>query len=254
MRYEERPPSPAFARFIESFWAFEAPAGVEPRPHVIVPDGTVSLSVTDVGPTPHLMLTGPQTRARRVDVHPRGIYRGARFRAGAVKAVFGVAPGSWVDAVIPLAQFAPGLAAILTAGYNRQAGLTGFQAQVEAALAPDEAALDAAVVALVAAIAAADGEAPLGGLMAAGALGPRQLRRRFVAATGLAPKTYARLRRVRRACIGLAAQAPVRLAALSLDAGYADQPHFSREMREIFGMSAQMLHAYLRQIAHHNVA
>jgi len=253
MRYEERAPSPALAPVIEAFWAFEIAAGGAPRPHVIVPDGTVSLSITDLGESVHLMLTGPQTRARRVEVHPGAIYRGVRFRAGALKAALGVAPGAWVDRVVPLADIRPDLAEALAQGYSRDAGLAGFAARVEAALTPDAGALDTEVAALAAAIAAAEGEAPLTELMARGELGPRQLRRRFIAATGLTPKTYARLRRVRRACIGLASLPPGELAALSADAGYADQPHFSRDMREVFGMSPQTLHTYLRQIAHHNV-
>jgi len=254
MRYEERPPSVAFAPVIEAFWTFETIEITEPRPHVVVPDGTVSLSLRDQGGAQYMMIVGPQTRARRVEVHPGAVYRGVRFRAGAVKAALGVTPEPWLDTVVPLGQVRPDLASGLAAGYRREAGLAGFAAQVEAALTLDVRVLDREVATLVKAIAAAEGEAPLGGLMAAASLGPRQLRRRFIAATGLSPKTYVRLRRVRRACIGLASLPPGELAALSVEAGYADQPHFSRDMREVFGMSPQMLHAYLRQIAHHNVA
>ena len=257
MRYEESPPSPDLEPFIESFWAFDIPAGGEARAHVIVPDGTVSISITDLGTdlgaSRHVRLVGPHTQARRVDVYPGAVYRGARFRAGAVKAVLGAPPGQWLDTVVPLERDYPVLAAALAAGYCRDAGLGGFRAQVEAALTPDAAGLDDEVAALVDAIAAAEGEAPLATLMAGRPLGPRQLRRRFVAATGLTPKTYARLRRVRRACIRLAETAPGALAALSAEAGYADQPHFSRDMREVFGLSAHLLQAYLRQISHHNV-
>ncbi len=253
MRYEESPSSPQFQPFIESFWAFDIPAGGEARSHVIVPDGTLSISITDLGASWHVRLVGPHTQARRVDVYPGAVYRGVRFRAGAVKAVLGTEPGQWLDTVVPLGEVRPALAAVLATGYRRERGLSGFRAQVEAILTPDAAGLDGEVVALVNAITAAEGEAPLMTLMKGRPLGPRQLRRRFVAATGLTPKTYARLRRVRRACIGLAALPAKELAGLSIDAGYADQPHFSREMREVFGMSAQMLHAYLRQIVHHNV-
>ncbi len=253
MRYEESPPSSELQPFIESFWAFDIPVGGEARPHVIVPDGTLSISITDLGASWHVRLVGPHTQARRVDVHPGAVYRGVRFRAGAVKAVLGAEPGQWLDTVVPLVEVRPSLAAALAADYRREAGLAGFRAQVEATLTPDAAGLDDEVVGLVDAIAATEGEARLMDLMKGRPLGPRQLRRRFITATALAPKTYARLRRVRRACIGLAALPAGELAGLSIDAGYADQPHFSREMREVFGMSAHMLHTYLRQIAHYNV-
>ena len=85
------------------------------------------------------------------------------------------------------------------------------------------------------------------------AVGERQLRRRFQRETGLSPKVFARLRRVRRACIDLAYRGPGNVATISADHGYADQPHFTRELKAVFGMSPLQLRAYLDQIRHFNL-
>lgn len=58
---------------------------------------------------------------------------------------------------------------------------------------------------------------------------------RFRAATGLAPKEYARVRRLRRALHGLAQGR--RAGDIALDAGYADQAHLQREFRSMCGMT-----------------
>jgi transcriptional regulator GlxA family with amidase domain len=114
--------------------------------------------------------------------------------------------------------------------------------------------LDTAVQKLVAILVKSEGEEPLGSLLESFGLSERQLRRRFVAEVGLTPKVFSRLRRVRRACADLLKNAPSGIAAIPYEHGYADQAHLSREMRTVFGMSPQLLHHYLRQIHHANVA
>ena len=71
------------------------------------------------------------------------------------------------------------------------------------------------------------------------ALSARQLERIFVEELGLAPKTFARIVRFRRA-FG-AAKRGARLAEAAAEAGYADQAHFSREVRKLTGSSPGIL-------------
>ena len=75
--------------------------------------------------------------------------------------------------------------------------------------------------------------------------GERQMRRRFVAAVGYGPKTLQRILRMQR-LLWLASRdaAPRRnLAGLAFAAGYADQPHMTREVRALTGASpGQLLH------------
>jgi AraC-like DNA-binding protein len=71
----------------------------------------------------------------------------------------------------------------------------------------------------------------------------RQLRRRTLAAVGLAPKTLQRMLRFQRflALSYVAGHTRADLAALAAAAGYADQPHLSRESLRLAGMTPAAL-------------
>lgn len=64
----------------------------------------------------------------------------------------------------------------------------------------------------------------------------RHLRRRFHAAVGYGPQTFARVRRFRRFVHAVDA-GRADLAALAFDAGYADQAHLTRETRRLAGVT-----------------
>lgn len=64
----------------------------------------------------------------------------------------------------------------------------------------------------------------------------RGLERAFRAAVGLSPAAYLRLRRV-DACGRELRRGDARLSAIAAAAGYADQAHFSREFRDIAGLT-----------------
>lgn len=79
------------------------------------------------------------------------------------------------------------------------------------------------------------GDTPVHEIVAASGCSHRHLIARFRAATGMAPKEYARVKRFRRALRLLAAGRP--LDGLALDAGYSDQSHFNREFRALAGIT-----------------
>lgn len=71
---------------------------------------------------------------------------------------------------------------------------------------------------------------------------PRSLHRRVVAGTGQPPVFWLRLARLRRAMAGAkTGQAGAGLADTALEAGFADQAHFSRECRQFYGQSPARL-------------
>jgi AraC-like DNA-binding protein len=257
MKYEERAPSPDFAPFIERFWAFETDAGdPDNYEHVIVPDGTANIAVIEPMPGgPFVSVAGPSPVAVRVPVQRGLTYLGARIRAGAWRAVLKQEVAGLVGEKRPLAMLAPHLAAAIGAMCGGCRDIAGFADGFEKAIAGhiDPSQRDPEVCGLAQRLADCDGFASLADIMASGAIGERQLRRRFQRETGMSPKVFARLRRVRRACIDLAYQRPGKVAAISADHGYADQPHFSRELKAVFGLSPRQLRTYLDQIRHFNL-
>ncbi len=70
-------------------------------------------------------------------------------------------------------------------------------------------------------------------------VGERQLERLFAEHAGLPPVTYSRICRVRRAIA--AASSGVPLARAATETGYADQPHFSRDVRALTGRTPRQL-------------
>ncbi|MBP2160719.1 MULTISPECIES: helix-turn-helix domain-containing protein [Asticcacaulis] len=257
MKYEERAPSPQFAPFIERFWAFGTEAcDPESYEHVIVPDGTANIAVIEPMPGgPFVSVAGPSPVAVRVPVQRGLTYRGARIRSGAWRAVMGSDVIGLVGQKMPMMMLSPELGAAIQSACGGADSLSRFAEGFEAALSgrPDHGLLDAEVCALAQKLVDSDGFAAMSDLMASSAIGERQLRRRFQRETGLSPKVFARLRRVRRACIDLAYQRSGNVATISADHGYADQPHFTRELKAVFGMSPLQLRAYLDQIRHFNL-
>jgi transcriptional regulator GlxA family with amidase domain len=74
-------------------------------------------------------------------------------------------------------------------------------------------------------------------------VGERRLRRRFALAVGYGPKTFQRVLRLQQllALAGRAPRSDLSLAALAAEAGYADQAHMSRELRQLTGRSPAAL-------------
>jgi transcriptional regulator GlxA family with amidase domain len=68
----------------------------------------------------------------------------------------------------------------------------------------------------------------------------RRLRRRFDAAVGYGPKTLARVLRFRR-FLALAEEHGLGLARAAAEAGYADQPHVTRECNDLAGLPPREL-------------
>src|SRR5256885_10995005 len=72
-------------------------------------------------------------------------------------------------------------------------------------------------------------------------LGERQLLRRFNRAVGYGPRTLARVARFQRFLALAEADPAADLAWLAADAGYADQPHLTRECRRLSGRTPREL-------------
>ncbi len=77
----------------------------------------------------------------------------------------------------------------------------------------------------------------------------RQMLRLFYAAVGLTPKEFARLRKIRLACIrSIASDAG--WADISAEYGFADQSHLTREFSQVLGWTPRPMQEYLRRIEH----
>lgn len=234
--YREFRPPPQLADRLVCFWTSKA---VGPQPihqQRVLPDGCVDIVwIGDREPT----VAGPATRHVVVPL-PTGVeIIGLRFQPGSVQTLLGVPADELLNASVPLADIWGRSAA----GFSdpvRDGGPVRVRRNllVQASLQrfADADAGDRAVAACVAWL----GRKRAGrveDLAEISDLSPRQLQRRFRAAVGYGPKTFQRIVRLQR-LLDLSAHdtaAANGLAGLAHHAGYADQAHMSREVRELTG-------------------
>jgi AraC-like DNA-binding protein len=250
MIYEEIQPSPFAARLVDSYWRFRlAEDATAPVLHIIPPDGMTSLSVGvhPMGVTP-LLIAGPSRRAHVTDVQPGLIYAGVRFRPEAAAAVTR-GQGADLRGLFGLLQpplSAPDFLADALADYARTADPWALD---EGFATMPALTLDAAVGTVAESVVASGGRGPVAGLAEEVGLSERQLRRRFFDVTGMAPKEFAGVRRLRAACLeAVARHASWAEAAAATD--YADQSHLAREIKDTFAQTPRRIAQYLRRIDH----
>lgn len=256
MRYREWLPPEAHRALVQCYWSFELGSGDPPSlEHAIVPDGTVSLAAASPpdGPAGSITVVGPRVTALRLPVFAGLLYSGIRLQPGAAGALLGVPVRSLREQVLPLTALPGARAAQVAAGLAGAAAGAPWFAAWEAWLARErgpQIVADPVVSAAAARLHATGGTARIGELAARSGLGERQFRRRFFEATGLTPKEYARMRRLRDACIESLGAQPGGWAAVAAEAGFADQPHLAREFLGTFGWPPSLVQAYLGRIEH----
>lgn len=215
--YRELAPPPALRALVACLWVQVEDAARQVR---VIPDACTDV----VWRRGHgAWIAGPDTTAKLVSVAAGDVLVGVRFRPGAGGGALGV----------PLHELR---------------NLSVEAAEVDRAFALDGALAPAEVLARFVSAAARREADPLVDEAARRLDGrsvrqvsvelfvsERQLRRRFHAAIGYGPKTFARVVRFRRFVTALDA-GHTDLARLAVDAGYADQAHLTRETTRLAGL------------------
>jgi AraC-like DNA-binding protein len=187
-----------------------------------------------VMPDGRCRLAGPETRRRQGALPQGGALVGVRLRPGTVTGLFGVAADE-----VPLAG-APIEVGRLHG--TAPARLAGALALVRARAG--QCRVDERVRAVLAVMHAAPG-APVARHAADVGLSERQLRRRFVVAVGLRPKSYLRVVRLHHALAAaraaLAQGETPRWAEIAGRSGFYDQSHLLAEFRDAVGVPPSTL-------------
>lgn len=200
-------------------------------PYRVLPDGCMDLIWHDG----ELMVAGPDTAAYVVTDRPGSSYAGLRFAPGVAPALFGAPAHEVRDRRVPLADLWPAARARHLAA-RADAGPTAALESWAAARLRGAGPADPLPAAVTAGLAAGH---TVAGIAAGCGLGERQLRRRCEAAFGYGPRTLRRVLRLQHALALARAGTP--LARVAADAGYADQPHLSREVRALAGVPLREL-------------
>ena len=199
-----------------------------------MPDAAVELVWSGRG----LFVRGADTRAHPVGTFPERTFVGIRFRTGAAADVLGLGGDELADARVGVSELWG--RAEMERLESRLAA--SDSAEQSAALLEDVVAArireppDPAVEAVVAKLRTARAPVRVAALADGVGLSERQLLRRCVTALGYGPKTLDRILRFQRfRALAAAGGADVRLAELAARAGYADQPHLTRECVRLAG-------------------
>jgi AraC-like DNA-binding protein len=235
-------PAPPLRHFVECLWVHFVPDATADGDRRILPDGRVDLVwIRELG----TVVAGPQSRFTTRPVAAPMLAFGARFRPGAASTLMRVPAVELLDDTVPLAALDVPLARrldeVVRASGEREAldalnrELVGLVEQLQPDPVVDEA------VALL-----AQRSATVAEVAGRVYLSERQLERRFVDHVGYGPKTLQRILRLQRVVRQLESpRAGMRLAELAASAGYADQPHLSRETRRLTGLTPRQLAGWM---------
>lgn len=238
--YREVTPPPYLHDHVVCFW--QRRAGDEANTARVLPDGCIDLIwAGEASP----VIAGPMTTAIVPSTGSATEILGVRFRPGSAPALLGVPAAELLNQHLPLRAIWSGRR------YQRWAEVAerdGLASQIDAiaALIASQYARDSDCDRLVgygARWLAAHPAGRLEDLTRLSGLSERQMRRRFDVAIGYGPKKLQRILRLQR-LLWLASQkdrSARSLGPLAYAAGYADQPHMTREVLALTGASPRVV-------------
>lgn len=250
-RYHEMLAPASLRRYLVCTWSQIVSSGEGDYPQRVLPDGCVD--IVWIGASPAIV-AGPATRFVIASLPPGSTIVGVRFRPGWSLPGLGVPASELRDRNVTLDELWGPEAGRLSESVAAQATVPARLAAIERALASRWAGTppgDLLVIAAVAWLARHPGQ-PVHRLASGLGVSSRQVQRRFVAAVGYGPKTFQRIARFQRLlALGrsrtsrrpgvLAPGQPGDLGTLALAAGYADQAHMTRDVRDLAGKTPSML-------------
>jgi AraC-like DNA-binding protein len=214
--YREFPPPTRLRDLVECAWVVDGP----PAPVRVLPDGCMDL-IRMYG---RVTVAGPDTTGS-VSPHEGEPFVGLRFRPGILPRLLGVPASELRNDRVPLRE--------LRAGFPRRGSLVDLAATllVEEPR-PETAPWSLPLLRHITESLAA--RAPVTMLAHEVGWSSRTLQRQCTAVYGYGPATLRRILRFRRAVALLGEGLPS--ADVAARAGYADQPHLHREVRDLAGM------------------
>ena len=249
--YFEVDPPADLAQVVLAFWGFEVRDG-KPHEHTIWPDASLSITWgTYRGRTSVLGAMGARTEPMSVPVDSGAEFRGIRLWPDAARSVCGIDPLDARGARLPLVALGDlgrRLQDAIADGAAVASAFGTFEDVLRASLTSNDAPDPVVRQALLAIDTAPD--EPIADIAARVGLSDRQLRRRFSHATGLSPKEYARIRRLRQTMGRVLEGREPAWSTIAAHSGFADQAHLINEIVRMTAYTPTLLAERLRLIEH----
>jgi len=236
--YRERAPSADLSGELACTWTTR----VGRAELALVPDACLDLLWLDDG---RLVVCGPETRAWRSSLPAGTQAAGVRFRPGVAPAALDVPAMALLNLRVPLSELwgveAARVAEAVADADGPAARVRVLEGAVRRRLRCGPP-VDRVALEVASRLARPrPGGAGVRGLAEDLGFSERQLHRRSTAAFGYGPAVLARILRLQRFLALARTRHDTGLAALAAAAGYADQPHLSRECAVIAGAPASVL-------------
>jgi AraC-like DNA-binding protein len=239
LRYRELVPPHHLREVVACFW--HRPVGPVGAVARVVPDGCIDMIWVDDRPP---VIAGPATLPM---IHPLVAgtdILGIRFRPGTAHRLLGIPAVQLLNQEVPLRDIWPNGRCLAWEEPAHQETLPDKLRAIHAAVRSQVAATDDDLfVSRAAAWLAHHPMRPVEELGHQFGLSPRQIHRRFAEAVGYGPKKLQRIMRLQRLLwlVDQRREPHPDLARLSFEAGYADQPHMTREVTILTGVPPSQL-------------
>ena len=239
----ERPPAPIAAPYVSAVSVFTISSDGLGHAYRRVPNGCIDLAYA-LG-TPSVAVLGPGSRHSVAQLEPGTTMIGLRFHPGVGAPILGASAAELACPDLGLDDVWGGQARFLAERLSDAGSPENAASLLETEVglwAADRAAADALMLAMLE-ILRRRPRVDIDDVAVELSLSPRQLGRRSVAAFGYSPKRLQRIIRLQRF---LAYDAAFSADGMSLNrlawaAGYADQPHLTRESVAITGLAPKQL-------------
>lgn len=254
IRYREHRPAPALRDAVQCYWTLRGTVdGAAPVRNRVLPDGCIDILFdlgegADAGEAARVI--GAMKSAEVVWLRGSVDLLGVRFHPGGAPGFLAERAGGLTRRTAPLSALW-GARAEETLERLRAAPLPARIALLDGILQGRRrtGARDEQILAAGRIIAASGGTVAVRAVQQALGVSARQLERRFEELVGVPPRFACKVARFQRAVELALHQPDIRLARLAAEAGYYDQPHFTREFKALAGITPTGFLAERRHVA-----
>lgn len=228
-QYREFAPSRPIAPYVVCAWSLSIAQGDHVYRQRVLPDGCADIIwIGDTDP----IIVGPMTRSVISSVPPGTRLLGLRFRPGAAGALFGMPATELSDDKIPLRDVWRQWSDDVSDRVRDRSSLRLKLAEIERQIARRCVTLERPdpLVSHMLSWLSRHRATRIDRLALTMAISERQLRRRFSASVGYSPQMFHGILRFQRVLAMAKRHPDRRLDELAVAAGYADQPHMTREV------------------------